>query len=264
MPEIAARGERARFYCEQDTAHNLEHLAVAVILDAPYLFRAYVRWLQSVLVERGVGAECLRRNLEITRDVCAAAHDLGRMLQERILSMLDEGMQALAEPPESLQETPEAEVSRYMHAALAGQRHEVLSIVARWVEDVGPATALTRIAAAQQQRGELWQRNKISVADEHRATALAQVALSLLVPFTAGSPGERPAGRAVIACAPGDWHAVGPRIAADLLELRGYEVEFLGANTPAEELAKVVEMLRPDLAWCAPHWGARHYRRARG
>jgi methanogenic corrinoid protein MtbC1 len=138
--------------------------------------------------------------------------------------------------------------------SVTGDRQALLDLVCRWQAEGGVAYALRQVARVQNEVGEAWLRNEISVAQEHRATALAQLALSLLAPHTAGAPGPRPRGRAVVCCAEGDWHAVGPRIAADLLELEGFEVEFLGANTPVSELLGSCREVRPALVGigCAP------------
>ncbi len=70
MPELLARhGERGRVKCRQDMHYNLEHLAPAVALDDPSLFARYAEWLRDMLASRGVGADEVRRSLEITRDV---------------------------------------------------------------------------------------------------------------------------------------------------------------------------------------------------
>jgi methanogenic corrinoid protein MtbC1 len=57
-------------------------------------------------------------------------------------------------------------------------------------------------------------------------------------------PGRR---RALLAAVQGEQHALGLRMAADLLEDNGYEVAYLGADVPTAALLQAVHTLSPDL-----------------
>jgi MerR family transcriptional regulator, light-induced transcriptional regulator len=126
---------------------------------------------------------------------------------------------------------------RFLDALLKADRGAALRVVidegvkrgvgvARLVMDV--------IRPAQHEIGQLWQMNKITVADEHVATAISQLALAQLYPYA-----ERPAptGRRILmACVEGEQHDMGARMAADLLDLDGHDVIFLGASVPTDHL----------------------------
>ena len=137
---------------------------------------------------------------------------------------------------------------RYVEAQLAGDRREALRLVL--VEGLGGGLTVTQlqvdvIQAAQRDIGRLWQQNRISVAQEHMATAISQVVMSRL--FEEGLP-EEPVGRKVlVACVEGELHEFPARLVADFLELAGFEVRYLGANVPVDDLARMVHAERPDL-----------------
>jgi len=102
------------------------------------------------------------------------------------------------------------------------------------------------IAPAMHRIGELWERGAVTVADEHLATALTNRILAALRP----PPGEAVAprrGRALLAAVEGEQHALGLRMAADLLEDAGYNAIYLGADVPTGALLQAVESLSPDL-----------------
>jgi methanogenic corrinoid protein MtbC1 len=136
----------------------------------------------------------------------------------------------------------------YLRAQLAGNRREAL----RLIVDEGllrglsiPTLHLDVIQAAQVEIGRLWQENHISVAQEHLATAISQLALSHLYRHLPRDPAN---GRTVmVSCVEGELHELGARIASDFLEMAGFEVRFLGANVPAEHLAREVRDSKPDL-----------------
>lgn len=89
--------------------------------------------------------------------------------------------------------------------------------------------------------GARWERNQVSVAQEHYATAVVQLAMSRLYGrlFEARGPAN---GRALVACCvEGELHEVGVRMVADFFELAGWNTHYLGASTPGEGL---LDMLR--------------------
>ena len=137
---------------------------------------------------------------------------------------------------------------RYLAAQLAADRREALRLVVDEGVKRGiqvPQLLLDVIRPAQQEIGRLWQSNQISIADEHVATAISQLALAQLYPHA-----ERHAvtnRRILIACVEGELHDMGARMAADLLDLDGHDVIFLGASTPTDHLVSKVAAERPDL-----------------
>jgi methanogenic corrinoid protein MtbC1 len=87
------------------------------------------------------------------------------------------------------------------------------------------APALAAIGAA-------WAIGEVSIAEEHRATAVTNRLIGRLGPQFS-RPGQT-RGTIVIGAVAGDQHAVPIAMAADLLRGRGFTVIDLGANTPVE------------------------------
>ncbi|MGW4650822.1 cobalamin B12-binding domain-containing protein [Kitasatospora sp. NPDC004289] len=91
------------------------------------------------------------------------------------------------------------------------------------------------IAVVQRRIGERWADNTISVAQEHAATAVNERAVVALAARTPDPP--TPArGRVTVACVDGEWHALPARLLAEVLRLRGWQVDFLGAQVPSTRL----------------------------
>ena len=93
--------------------------------------------------------------------------------------------------------------------------------------------------------GELWEQNRISVAREHLATAIIEATMNRL--FALIAPADPLGRRAVVACVEGESHQVGARMVADVLESRGWDAHFLGADTPTGELLRYLRDVRPEL-----------------
>jgi MerR family transcriptional regulator, light-induced transcriptional regulator len=137
---------------------------------------------------------------------------------------------------------------RYLAAQLKGQRHEALRLLMEEGLEAGvsvPDLELQVIGPAQREMGRLWQENRITVAQEHLATAISQLALAQLYRHL---PRDPPNGKRVtVSCVEGELHEVGARMASDFLEMSGFEVDFLGANVPTDHLVSYVRDGRPDL-----------------
>jgi methanogenic corrinoid protein MtbC1 len=93
--------------------------------------------------------------------------------------------------------------------------------------------------------GELWENNRITVANEHLSTSITESLLILGYPciFT----GERIGRKVVISCAANEFHQIGGKMVADIFELNGWDGYFLGANTPFEETVRFVHDVQPDV-----------------
>jgi excisionase family DNA binding protein len=103
---------------------------------------------------------------------------------------------------------------------------------------------LELIAPTLRAIGTRWERGELSVADEHRASAVATRLISRLGARFARRGVKR--GTVILASAPGELHALPVAIAANLLRWRGFDVAELGADTPAEALVDAVTS-EPDL-----------------
>ncbi len=79
--------------------------------------------------------------------------------------------------------------------------------------------------------GSLWADGKIGVAQEHLASGTVRAALQKLLSDPRG--GLR--GTAVLACAPGEQHEIGLLMLAVLLRADGWQVAYLGADTPVTD-----------------------------
>ncbi len=84
--------------------------------------------------------------------------------------------------------------------------------------------------------GDGWERGDLTVADEHRASAVAVRIIGRLGPRFARRGRTR--GTVVLGAPPGEQHGLPGAILADLLRVAGFEPLDLGANTPALSFAQ--------------------------
>jgi methanogenic corrinoid protein MtbC1 len=122
-------------------------------------------------------------------------------------------------------------------------REEAVGEVVRLYERSGSLEpVLSLLAGAQREVGRRWAANEWSVAQEHAATAIVDMALAVVAGKVA-TPATRD--EIVVTCAEGEWHVLPARLLAEHLRLEGFGVSFLGASTPAEHLQRFLAKLAP-------------------
>ncbi len=98
------------------------------------------------------------------------------------------------------------------------------------------------LAPAQIEVGRRWARGEWTVAQEHAATAITDAAIGALATRIDAQPESGPI---VLCCAEGDWHSMGGRMATELLRADDWDVVFLGASLPADQLPDYLNEVRP-------------------
>ncbi|NEB74671.1 cobalamin-binding protein [Streptomyces sp. SID14478] len=120
-------------------------------------------------------------------------------------------------------------VALVRHAVGAGSARDVLAAAER--------TLLRLIAPVQERVGIQWAANAITVAQEHAATALNERCVSAVADAAASALADTDTpGRVTVACVDGEWHALPARLVTEVLRLRGWRVDYLGAQVPTEHL----------------------------
>lgn len=136
---------------------------------------------------------------------------------------------------------------RLWEAALRGDEQAGVAAVLSAV-DAGMAAedALLEVIAPVQRRiGTEWAANRITVAQEHAATAINDRVIAALAQHTEDATGAH-AGRVTVACVDGEWHALPARLLVEVLRLRGWRVDFLGARVPTPQLIAHLHQHAPD------------------
>jgi excisionase family DNA binding protein len=108
------------------------------------------------------------------------------------------------------------------------------------VSGAEPAEVLTELLAPSLRSiGTRWAEGELSIADEHRASAVAQRVIARMGPRFQ-RPGRR-RGSVVLGSVAGDRHSLPTAIMSDLLRGAGLEVVDLGADCPAESFVDALQ-----------------------
>ncbi|MBB5851257.1 B12-binding domain-containing protein [Amycolatopsis umgeniensis] len=101
------------------------------------------------------------------------------------------------------------------------------------------------VGGVQREIGDLWATNRLTVAQEHVATAINERVIVAL-----GTAGHRPRPhlpRVTVACVDGDWHVMAARLLAEVLVLRGFRVDYLGGQVPVPYLLAHLRSTGPEV-----------------
>lgn len=142
----------------------------------------------------------------------------------------------------------ESSARDFLDAIVAGSRKRAFEVVDAALAggmDIR-ALYLDVFQPALREIGRLWQQNRLTVADEHLATAITQAAMARLYDrLFAGVEGGGPL--LLAACVDSERHEVGLRMICDILEVDGWDTVFLGATVPTADLVRMVCERHPDV-----------------
>ncbi|WP_052090930.1 ATP-binding protein [Desulfosporosinus sp. HMP52] len=104
---------------------------------------------------------------------------------------------------------------------------------------------LNVLQCVQREIGQLWQTNRISIAQEHYCSATVQLIMAQLYPqFIQANRNGR---KIMVACVSGELHEIGARMVSDFFEIEGWDANYIGANTPPNEILETLTKLNSDV-----------------
>jgi methanogenic corrinoid protein MtbC1 len=233
----------------QDNNRNHARFMAAVFkLNRSELLVRTIPWVYRTSRGRGFSLDFFPAILEVWCDAVAAllepAHAEPILAVYRWMRARHSEMARLAEAaPASIQPPPgplDGIRPLFLSHLLAGQSAQAARLAEQSVtcaEDL-KAFYLPMLQSCMIEIGIRWERGEISVAQEHLATAIAGRIMSMFYgSYVVRQPDK---GRAVVTAAPNEFHELGARMVADFLEMDGWEVHYLGANTPAADLIELL------------------------
>jgi len=244
-------GDRARRLGIEDAIFHQDFLVAAIETGNPRAFGDYLRWTAGVLGARGIAPRFLRENVEqIASELqLRLPPPVASEVAEFVQAGLGASLSAVVGVPGGKASAGElgAEQALYLKSILHGERQAAVGLA---IETVRKGHSVPDVYADILQEsmydvGRLWEANRITVAQEHMATAITQYVIAHLYPLI--KPAQTQRGRMVITGVEGEQHQVGPNMVADVLESAGWDVRFLGTNTPASGVLQAVEEHRADV-----------------
>lgn len=237
----------------RDTEVRLTYLANALACGCPELFVMHVSWVRSAFESAGIDVAFLRENLVALRGELSAT--LPAECVELVAACIQSAQDSLAaatsgEDQQAREDPPWTELQqRFLLAVLEARGNDAIGLITdAYARGASVAELHAKVlATAQTEIGGMWHRGEIHIAEEHLASNVVCDALVLLRSKAAPARASRKGKLVLLASVPGNLHDLGARMVSDQLDLDGFQVAFLGANTPARDLALAARDLHPDL-----------------
>jgi methanogenic corrinoid protein MtbC1 len=242
-------GERGRQFCTADACFHMEFLAGAIESGSPESFADYARWTARMLGARGIASHTLEENLAQLEKHLSMA--LLPEEQSAVSVFLKRGRESCPEPAPANAEQPANGLDLTGHvfltAILGGQRQTALNVAEEALRAGHSQVEIyvNVFAKSLHRVGELWEMNKISVAQEHMATSITQFVIAAIYPRMVSTGPHR--GSMVVTGVAGELHQVGSNLIADTMEANGWAVRFLGTNLPPASVLAAVEESSADV-----------------
>ena len=250
-PEFETRwGEAGRKKCTEDAAYHVMYLAEAIRFDALELFVDYLAWAKVLLISLQISERDLSENLQILSSA------LEKILSPEHFSVADTflgaGLRALPNLPSQTKTfLPEGAPYRDLAEKWLGHllRHEPREgrqmIFAAIKEGVPLQEIYAHVfAPVLHEVGRLWQRRKISEAEEHYCTGMTQRLLAIL---SAEIAADRVRRSVVGFSVEEEQHDVGIHLVTDCFSINGWDSVCFGKNVPTRNIPEVVLRWEPEV-----------------
>ena len=243
-PDWRARyGARAVTHGVQDAQYHLAFLASAVESNDVAAFAAYARWTARVLAARNIATVFLAENLTQVRD--ALAGRIGPDGSSILAPFFAAALAALSDAGESPGVMLNLTARVFLQALLSGQRAAAVAVAREALREglTLPSLYLDVFQPAMYEVGARWEANRLTVAQEHVATAITQYVMAQIYEPPAQ---EQTRGSVVLTGVEGEYHNIGAVMVGDLLEASGWKVRFLGTNLPASSILSSIRDETPS------------------
>jgi methanogenic corrinoid protein MtbC1 len=238
--EYAGYSGEGNEHCINDTKYHLSFLFDAASIESPQLFINYVAWAKVLMEHLGISDIIFREVLEHMWGECRKRLDgpFAMTVDGIMETTLDQYSDMPLSIPGFLDENERTGslAKRYLELILSGKRREAQDLIRKGLEEGMDIhdMYLKVFQLSQYEIGRLWQHRKVSVAQEHMTTMVTQQILAQLYPQMLGSSTRK--GSLVVTSVGNELHEMGARMVADFLELDGWDVNYLGSNTPHKDV----------------------------
>lgn len=160
---------------------------------------------------------------------------------KNIIQLSKKAEENIEEIPEKWQET----YNQFLQHLLAGDHHKADKLCKETIDTRQDAREFFEyvIKNGLYEVGELWETGKVSIAEEHMASSISSRILSNIYLDFLDNLTEK--GKIVVTSIANEFHEIGARIVADSLEFEGWDVKYLGSDTPLKDLIELLKAQEP-------------------
>ncbi len=247
-------GQNALQVMYDNHRHHAAFMATVFGVGGYELLARTVPWVYHAYHSHGFSYEYFPVELQAWKSAVSSCMD--EELHQQILAVYDwmidshEKMIQLSQSPGEKLPISEKwfEIKEdFKEKLLVGDYQGCLLIANQYSEDQNSLQDLYLqiIQPAMYEIGMLWEEGSISVAQEHLASAV--VARIMATIASSASSQTKNKGKAIVTSSINEFHELGAWMISDVLDQEGWQVRYLGANTPAQDLLQMIDDFYPDL-----------------
>jgi len=227
-------------------------LSAALNVGEPELFANRATWFRKALKARKVDDELVANSLECLRDTLSER--LPEAGKKAPIEYINLALSTLKNDVGSLEDSElnpgvatDRQALNYLQKVLEGNSAAAINSLLDSLQDgQSPASIYCDVLlAAQREIGRLWHIGDATVAEEHLVTSSTIRAMAII---SHNCKPEKENGKTLIAASvANNAHDVGVRAIADLYQLAGWRVIYLGSDVPVLDLPVMVGYFDADL-----------------
>ncbi|MCA1064137.1 cobalamin-dependent protein [Rossellomorea sp. AcN35-11] len=137
-------------------------------------------------------------------------------------------------------------VQTFTRSILAGDVHSLMKLYTSSIHSkIDNFTFYEKIIKPSMYRiGDLWEKNQITVADEHLATATLKYLLASIITHEEASENQP---KALLFCIEGEHHSLGLELANEAFKENHWNTRYLGSNVPVKDALAFIEAWEPHV-----------------
>ncbi len=137
-------------------------------------------------------------------------------------------------------------VQKFTKSILTGDVHSALELYSTDISPKEDSLSFYEdiVKPTMYRIGDLWEKNQITVADEHLATATLKYLLATL--FTPLKSCET-SPKSLLFCIEGEQHSLGLELANEVFKEQKWNTRYLGSNVPIKDAITFIQAWAPDV-----------------
>jgi MerR family transcriptional regulator, light-induced transcriptional regulator len=236
----------------RDEKYNIEYLLSAVEIDSVANFNAYIIWLRDVLRAYNLEDKMLIDHLNRILDYVTLNYskEYADVIEPYITEAIFSILNGKGEDYSYLDYGGKLSglAYDYFNALIEMNKNKAVKLIMDVVGE-GEVTIkdlyLDVFTNVLYEIGRYWAMRKITVGQEHFATAVTVYTMSLLYDKIFNN--EEKEYKMIGVCVGDELHEIGIRMVCDIFELNKWDTYYLGANVPNESVLSELKKIKPDI-----------------
>ncbi len=233
---------------------TIQSLEESLATGSPEFLVDYACWVQSRFAAGHFPQKFFVSFFGVFKDVLA--RELPQDYRKKAVAFAKKAISHLKPAPEGTGKCPDTRITlspvarSFLKYLLAGDQAGGRAVIDRILADGTPVREIYTgvFQPVLKETGRLWQENGATIAQEHYVTGvIRQIMDQQHDRIIATGRTTRQKKTVVAACAGEELHEIGIRMVADFFEMDGWNLYYIGANTPAGSILDTVKEQKADV-----------------